>query len=206
MSSNKLQKDPNIPDEMYKLLHSQFKDKQIIEDIFYTIAEQKNKIRDLIVESSEYRLIDNAEGEVLDEVGKQENVERYSTDDPTYRTRIKLNAYKLGMRGTTEDLIDVLSRSTGAPAENVYISKSGNVIGISVLLPCPDKSVVALRDVADMLPINTNYKISGRKSAKGFGFGSVHSTVVNSNVGGFSSVHGVGTNSAPFATLITTSN
>ena len=123
-----------------------------------------------LVDLAEGRILLNAEGEQLDEIGRQLSLPRYSSTDEEYRTRLLLASKKRSADITRSEIVEIVAIASGDSSPNIYLGNKHRV-DITVLSACITGTAGA-RQIKKYMPINTALKIIGVAGVY-FGFGTV---------------------------------
>lgn len=147
---------------------------------FLTIyLERLKAIDEMLVKLSEGRLLRNAAGLNLDEIGNQVGIERNGLDDATYRVIIMILAAGSARHGTRPEFIETLDQLFGVGNFTTY--KGDNYrFDVNVSKSCFDLAA-AIDEILDLLPLPTHLRLTesvglafGFKNDKhALGFGSV---------------------------------
>lgn len=132
-----------------------------------------------LVNLAEGRLLSNAVGVNLDEIGEQYGVERDGMSDTNYRIMITILLATSAKHGTREDVIDTLAQLLGYGNFSTWKGDNHRV-DINVSKVCFDLRSTA-EEIEDMLPLPTHLRLTESQSAP-FGFNG------DKWAGGFSSV------------------
>ncbi|MGL5301501.1 MAG: hypothetical protein ACRC9Z_10535 [Weissella confusa] len=124
-----------ITDEMIGLLPSLYaksSDSNVYKllDLFGQQLEKMNTSNDLI---STYYEIDQASGKTLDFIGRQYGVTRLTNDDTFYRFLIKAHIEMSLRVGTANELIKVLSSTSGLPMSSFNVVDGDEPMSIAVV-------------------------------------------------------------------------
>lgn len=177
-----------LPEALQKELLSKFISAEldrykIIDDTLYYLAVN--------------RLLANATGVYLDDIGARFQIYRNGLDDEGYRATIFLKTGEAQKHGTREDIIGVLQQLLGDGT--IYTYKGNNFrFDIAITSPCFDTNTTA-EDIANLMPLVTDLRVvDGLGYPFGFdgdddcgGFGSVADTGIDFNfkeVGSFYSI------------------
>lgn len=145
--------------------------------------ERLKKLDEMFVELSEKRLLANASGSNLDEIGRQVGVERNGLNDNNYRAIIIILLASSAKHGTRPEVIGTLKQLFGE--DNFTTYKGYNYrFDINVSKTCFEIES-AIKEIQDMLPMPTHLRLTESKGvAFGFkndkqaiGFGSIHSNI-----------------------------
>lgn len=135
---------------------------------FLTIyLERLAKIDLSFVNLAEGRLLNNAAGINLDEIGEQYGLERNGMSDTNYRAIITILLATHARHGTREDIIGTLAQLFGYG--NFSTWKGDNYrIDINVNKTCFDL-VATIEEIEDMLPLPTHLRLTESQGVP-FGF------------------------------------
>jgi len=157
------------------------KEKENLVKFMTVYLERLKAVDEMWVNLSEGRLLKNATGVNLDEIGKQVGIERNGLSDMNYRAIIIILLASAAKHGTRPEVIDTLDQLFGTGNFTTY--KGDNYrFDINISKTCFELET-ALQEIQDMLPMPTHLRLtessgtafgfSGDKSA--LGFGSIHS-------------------------------
>lgn len=145
------------------------------------------------VKLAEYRLINNAGGVNLDEIGKQMGISRNGLQDEDYRAVLIIKTLSSANGGTRPSLISVLNGVLGEG--NFFTYKGDNFrFDLAVSSPCFDPSTTT-DEILDLLPLPTYFRMVQMEGSPlvfkgdndGLGLGSVHN-IISDRSGSFSSL------------------
>lgn len=104
------------------------------------------------------RSIDEASGKILDEIGKQYGVTRLTTDDSFYRFLIKSHIEMSLRVGTANEIINVLSNTSGLPLSSFNVENGEELLSVRVtdipaaLTPNEDQRELVISWIKSILP------------------------------------------------------
>lgn len=160
---------------------------------FLTVYLERLKTVDqMLVNLAEGRLLQNAGGVNLDEIGRQVGIERNGLSDMNYRAIITILLASTAKHGTRPEVIETLKQLFGE--ENFTTYKGDNYrFDINIFETCFEVET-AIQEIQDMLPLPTYLRLVKSEGIPfGFnndqyalGFGSV--SVSRTGTGGLSSV------------------
>ena len=160
---------------------------------FLTVYLERLKTVDqMLVNLAEGRLLENAGGVNLDEIGRQVGIERNGLSDMNYRAIITILLASTAKHGTRPEVIETLKQLFGE--ENFTTYKGDNYrFDINIFETCFEVET-AIQEIQDMLPLPTYLRLVKSEGIPfGFnndqyalGFGSV--SVPRTGTGGLSSV------------------
>lgn len=157
---------------------------------FMEVALQSiGQIRDEIVSMAYFRLLDNAEGVVLDNIAAELNLSRFGQTDAELRGLIKLRALRQRSEGQREEVLQILRIISND--DNVKLFKGRNgYIELIFTAQCLNDRVIK-EEIEDLFPIDTNLTV-GTVRPNNFiaGFSSIHrEPTQGSIIGTFETVH-----------------
>ena len=119
--------------------------------------ERLHSLENVIIDLGEMRLLENAEGFVLDEIGTQVGKYRGGLSDNAYRSSINIYQSSLKNCGTRSDVTDILSALF--PESSYFLYKGKNyridLIGKSKCFNITD----LVTDLVDLFPIIAHLRI-----------------------------------------------
>lgn len=159
------------------LLLSQFKDKENINKIVEALIEQIQEIDDNAVALQQIRMLDNATGIYLDNIGEKLKVTRTTLDDDDYRTAIKVRMLKNKSRGSYKEIDEIINLLTyGEP--HFINTTHPYVVELGCFLACLNTED-GLDLIKSLFPVNitvrvmnataTPFGFAGNPKARGFG-------------------------------------
>ncbi|QXL90287.1 hypothetical protein [Salmonella phage NINP13076] len=173
---------PDFVEEGIDYLPGDFlKEKENLVKFMTVYLERLKKLDEMWVNLSEGRLLKNATGVNLDEIGKQVGIERDGLSDMNYRAIIIILLASAAKHGTRPEVIDTLNQLFGEGNFTTY--KGDNYrFDINISKTCFELET-ALQEIQDMLPMPTHLRLTeSTGTAFGFagdkhalGFGSIHS-------------------------------
>lgn len=123
-----------------------------------TIFLERLREMDLrLVEMAEMRTVLMAEGENLDEIGRQLGIYRNGLNDPEYRAVIIILTGNNSKSGTREDVIATLRQLFGENGATVYKGYNYRV-DINIFNTCMEVTDI-LPQIIDMLPLVTHLRV-----------------------------------------------
>lgn len=182
----------NISSDTYDLLLQQFKSSENIVKLTSIFSACKKDLDIAIINLAKLRLMDNAVGKILDEIGEELGVDRNDADDDTYRIILKIRAFRVSSAGTRPQIIDLISRFTGTEKEsiNTYIgiNKSFDI----AFYPNCFEIRETLDEFIKIFPVVSSYRLI-EKSGTPLGFISLYNNSNNYGFKGFSSYFDINT-------------
>lgn len=160
-----------------------------------TIFLERLREMDLrLVEMAEMRTVLMAEGENLDEIGRQLGIYRNGLNDPEYRAVIIILTGNNSKSGTREDVIATLRQLFGENGATVYKGYNYRV-DINIFNTCMEVTDI-LPQIIDMLPLvthlrvveNNGYPFGFEGDNEAFGWSSVWDEERDPGAGGMASL------------------
>lgn len=156
----------------------------------YILSSHKEILDKAIIYLGKARLLANATGAYLDEIGDKLGVDRMSASDDQYRAILQLRAYRVASAGTRPDIISLFSKFSGLSEADVstYVGKN-KTFDVAFYEECLN-STTALDEIVKLFPVVSNYRLIS-KAGKSMQFTSVYSDTQTSTDGtnGFGSVY-----------------
>ena len=162
----------NINSDIKNLLIDEFKSSENMVKLTYIISSHKEILDTAIIYMAKARLISNASGVYLDQIGEKLGVDRNSSTDDQYRAILQLRAYRVASSGTRPDIINIFSRFSGLSENNVdtYVGKS-KTFDVAFYEECLN-TTTALDEIVKIFPVLSSYRLIA-KAGKTFKFTSV---------------------------------
>lgn len=187
----------NITEDTFELLIEEFKTKENIVKFIQAISWVKKYLDEAVINVGKMRLIDNAVGVALDEIGFELGVPRNDSTDDEYRVILKIRSFRVSSSGTRDQIIDILSRFSGSdPKEiNTYVGdrKSFDLAFYTMCLNAGE----AVSELEKIFPVVSSYRLIA-KGGRPLGFTSIYSTSPEDQVQGvLASVFDTNTTSGP---------
>lgn len=173
VSVNHVQYWDTINGDVKALLIDKFQSQENIVKLIYVISSHKEKIDQAYILMALGRIIANATGDYLDEIGSRLGVDRESSTDDQYRAILQIRAYRVQGQGTRSDIISILSRFTGISETDIdtYVGKNKS-FDIAFYEECLNTNA-ALSELEKLFPVVSSYRLIA-KGGKAFMFGSVY--------------------------------
>ena len=150
---NKIDK---LSDDVSGLVKDQYKSSTNYNKIVNVISRVTQDYENFIVEAAEAVLFGNAEGEQLDEIGRQLDVPRTVDDDDQYRALLALYTLRRTTTGTRGSLYDTLNSHS---AESLrFAIGADNQVDVNLFTGCI-AGIHGIQSIIELLPLNTNYRI-----------------------------------------------
>lgn len=165
--------------------------KQTQRENFYKLAElivnRLNNIQNQAVSLAYSRILDLAEGDMLDVIASHYFIDREGKSDEGLRSAIKLHALRQNTEPTRPEIVSILNILTDNGFVKIYKGLN-NYVEVVISVDC--LSIQSLSDqLQDLFPINTNLKVASVPvGSKPFGVGSIHSTP-SDKIGPLGSIH-----------------
>lgn len=132
------------------------RDKHNFVELLKVYLERWEKVDQMMVQLAEMRLLKNAAGGNLDEIGRQMGIFRNGLDDTDYRAVLMILMRSSNTSGTRTELINTLNRLFGEG--NFYTYKGDNYrFDINIQEACFDVKNI-LQELLDMLPMPTHLR------------------------------------------------
>ncbi len=129
-------------------------------------AEQWKALDDEVVKLGYLRLLDNATGVLLDNIGSFLGVDRYDQADDSFRGRIKLRSLRQTTDGTRDEIINLLTIIFGGESPRVFKGDHG-FVELTIPASCLSRSTLS-EELEDLFPISTNLWLLERRTGKPF--------------------------------------
>ena len=143
-----------------------FQTREQFMQIFKIFMERLSFVDKKMVELAEYRTLALAEGDNLDEIGRQEGIFRNGLNDPEYRAVIMILSGNNSKSGTRSDVIATLKQLFGD--DGVTTFKGHNYrVDINIFNACVEVKQI-LDEIIDMMPMVTHLRIV---ESRGYPFG-----------------------------------
>lgn len=128
-----------------------------IQKILQIDLERWKVIDDTLYQLAIRRLLSEATGVYLDDIGARFQIFRNGLDDDDYRATLFLKTGEAQKHGTRSDIINVLYQLLGT--ESVFTWKGDNYrFDIAISSPCFNLSTTA-EDIAALMPLITNLRV-----------------------------------------------
>lgn len=119
--------------------------------------ERLETVDNAVINMAEFRLLANAEGVFLDEIGEQIGVFRNGQSDNDYRTILLIRQLVAGKGGTRPEVSDALNNLFSSTAWYMY--KGTNYrIDIYASSPCFELTNI-VEDIVDLFPVITHLRV-----------------------------------------------
>lgn len=165
----------DIVEDTYELLLEQFKSSENIVKLTQAVSWCKKELDEAVIAVAKLRLLDNAVGVTLDEIGEELGVGRNDSTDDEYRVILKIRSFRVSSSGTRDQIIDIISRFTGTEPNtiNTYVGdrKSFDIAFYSNCLNTKE----AVEELQKLFPVVSSYRLIA-KGGQPLGFTSIHST------------------------------
>lgn len=178
-----LEKNDNYVNDAKELIIDQFKGSSNINKILNVVIDVAQEYENIIVESAQAVLFENAIGDQVDEMGRQMGVVRRVEDDAEYKAVIALKTVRRSNDGTRDTIYNNLVQNVSESVQ--FVQGLDNQLDINLINPCSDDANV-INEILDLLPINTRYRIVSLQTPH-FGFGdddTGYGTTADETVGG----------------------
>ena len=140
-----------------------------LEAILTIFLNRLKVVEDSAITMAEFRLLANAEGTCLDEIGSQMNIPRNGQNDDDYRTILLIRQAAAGKSGTRPQIAETLDSLFSSTDWSIY--KGNNYrIDVYASTPCFELSSV-VDDLIEIFPVMTNMRVVETEySGNMFGF------------------------------------
>lgn len=156
---NPLIEDPNYVQSSRDLVLDQFKDKENFTKLLDLFIEAEEDFQKLIVGIGAIRLLENAEGAWLDEIGSQLGVARLSQNDDSYKANILATTRSILNAVTRDNIVEILQDITADSEVTIY--RGGNIVEISIFEGCFD-NIQSMEAINRFFPVLTFLRIISR--------------------------------------------
>lgn len=144
-----------------------FQSKEQFMQVFKIFIERLAFVDKKMVELAEYRTLALAEGENLDELGRQEGIYRNGLNDPEYRAVIMILTGNNSKSGTRGEVIATLKQLFGEDGVATYKGQNYR-FDINIFNTCIEVRQI-IDEILDMLPMVTHLRIT-ENTGYPFGF------------------------------------
>lgn len=162
-----IEQNPDLLTETQDLLLSQFELSTNIQGILSVAVTAFQEVERSAVELAVERLLVNAVGVQLDEIGGQLGVSRLTATDEEYRSAIKVAGRSRHSNIDRDSLISLLSLISGNDVTEVY-KGYGHYVDLSMLSSCIDPALTGPQ-IQDAFPLNTLLRVVAKEGIA-FGF------------------------------------
>ena len=140
-----------------------------LEAILTIFLNRLKVVEDSAITMAEFRLLANAEGTYLDEIGSQMDIPRNGQNDDDYRTILLIRQAAAGKSGTRSQIAGTLDSLFSSTDWSIY--KGYNYrIDVYASTPCFELSSV-VDDLIEIFPVMTNMRVVETEySGSMFGF------------------------------------
>lgn len=181
-----------------------FQDKEKFIKMLSIILDRLKYVDEQMVKLAELRLLNQAEGVNLDEIGEQMGIYRNGLNDTEFRAIIMIFAGGNSKSGTRSEIIGTLAQLFGTDGFSTYKGLNYR-FDINIFNTCVDLAEI-LPEIIEMLPLVTHLRVTDHSGypfgfegdARAFGFGSVHDPV-RTGAGGVASLVYVSDDEDPMA-------
>lgn len=190
-----IQKNPTFVEDYLSYLPEALQ-KEKLSKFIQVELDQYKIIDDTLYDLAVNRLITNASGIYLDDLGARFQIYRNGLDDDSYRSVLFLRTGEAQKHGTRPEIINILRKLLGDESVSTYKGYKYR-FDIAMSSPCFDPNSTA-EDIANLMPLVTDLRIvEGLGVPFGFdgddesgGFGSVATDIYFDigSVGGFYSI------------------
>lgn len=148
--------------------------------LLMVVGNRFDKVNKAAISLAYSRLLDNASGQMLENIASRFFIERLGKTDEELKATIKLRAVSQDSEATRRDIFNILSIISGEGGY-VHIYKGvDNYLQVTISTDCLDLTKVKI-DLENLFPVNTNLTfLKTNVVRKGFGVGSVLKPSINS--------------------------
>ncbi len=161
-----------VEDDFVKDALAEFPKKQQGQEAFIKLAEWSaqgwKNLDDEVVKLGYMRLLDNAEGVLIDNIGDLFGMSRGAQTDESYRANIKLRSLRQVTDGSRDDVVDLMRIMFSGQTPLIYKGIRG-FMEITVPTNCLDSTALSL-ELESMLPATTNLWVMQTDASLRLGF------------------------------------
>lgn len=181
-----------------------FNGKDNIQKVLKIFLERLELIDQKAVQLAEMRTIINAEGDTLDEIGRQNGIYRNGLNDPEYRAVIIILTGNGAKSGTRSEIISTLKQLFGEEGVTTYKGRNYRM-DINIFNTCVEVDLI-LGEILNMLPLVTHLRVVENEGypfgfdgdEQAFGWASVYDSQ-RTGAGGLSTLVYVSDEEDPFS-------
>ncbi len=183
-NANHLQMDMKFQENLFNEYPYMLRSKENLSKLLHWEIKQWDKFQLAINNLAYKRLLINAEGQLLDDIGDKLNIRRYDKTDDAYRSTILLRSLRQTSNGSRGDIVRLLKLFFGT---SVFYFTKGDRGFVQLTVPphCFDQAALS-KEIDDIFPVNTNLHINERLDKPFFGFTDSEEIGIPSGSGGFS--------------------
>lgn len=149
----------DLEDYIKDLNLSQFQESNILNRFLEIFSDLNLRRQQEIVDIAQGKILINAVGEQLDEIGRQFQLPRYNSSDGPYRTRLLLASKKRTADIVRDGIVDIVAIASGDANPSIY-QHGNHQVDVAVLAACIGGEEGA-RQIGAYFPLNTNLKVIG---------------------------------------------
>ncbi len=182
--ANHLHIDTAFQEKLFKEYPYILRSKENMAKLFNWEIKQWDKFQLTINNLAYKRLLSNAEGQLLDDIGTKLNIKRYDKTDDAYRATIMLRGLRQTSNGSRGDIVKLLKLFFGE--EHFYFSKGGlGYAEVTIPPNCFDQAALSV-EIDNIFPVNTNLHIKEKNDKPHFCFTDITESQPPVDSGGFS--------------------
>lgn len=185
---NHIKDNPDFVEEAKELSLYQFNNSPNIQAGIEISAERWKTLYTLLNELATGRLLENAQGVVLDNIGESIGLPRTDADDDQYRVAIQLRAYARNINNDLDSMLDIIARYTGVPVEEISVYK-GYFKTYKFQIVTPFLTEEALQEIIRLFPVLASVTFYKKDRSKSLAFISTSRDSSDPNVLGLSTTN-----------------
>lgn len=162
-----IKQNPTLLEDTQDLLLSQFEESTNIQKLLSVAVSAFQDVERSTVELATGRLLTEAVGAQLDEIGGQLGVARLTASDEGYRTAIKVAGRSRNSAITRDALVELLGLLAGNSATDIYRGVA-HYVDLTIISSCVSPELIGPQ-IQGVFPLNTKLRIVA-KEAVPFGF------------------------------------
>lgn len=162
-----IEQNPDLLTETKDLLLSQFELSTNIQGLVSVAVAAFQEVERSAVELAVERLLVNAVGAQLDEIGGQLGVSRLTATDEQYRSAIKIAGRSRHSAIDRDSLVELLSLISGNDVTDIYKGVA-HYVDLSMIAYCIDPALTGPQ-IQDVFPLNTKLRVVAKEGTP-FGF------------------------------------
>lgn len=153
-SSNRLVVDLSFTEDALEELTDCMSNKPNLVTLLEVLAERWAKLQEEAVRIPYVRMLDFAEGVLLDDIADELFLRRQGQSDESLRSQIKLNALKMTSKATRDDIVSILRILSGTEYVKVFKGDK-NRVEVTFAHECLDLQVIP-PEISQLFPVTTN--------------------------------------------------
>ncbi len=182
--ANHLQINSELQQDLFSEYPYTLRSKENVAKLLISDIKQWDKFQLAIQDVAYKRLLPNATGSLLDDIGGRLNLKRYNQTDDAFRATIRLRSLRQTSNGSRGDIVELLNIFFNGAT--FYFNKGGlGFVDLTVPKHCFDQGGLA-KEVEDLFPANTNLHIKEMGDEPYMGFIDAKDSLTPNGMGGFS--------------------